>query len=206
MRRFGAEVTIVESASRILNADDADAAAVITKQLETEGIVLRTSAKLLRFERDGDLRITVLERDEWLIEFAMALISSQRPRRHVPKVLAGADTGGASTPVVGAGASSGSQLLPGPPPPMAGATATGARGGGLAGVAAAGEAAAEAALGADAATLGTPDDEPRRRTRPIEPARCLVSDRNGAAGCAASASTWRWRPCWSGARAPRSTG
>ncbi|MCO4744199.1 MAG: mercuric reductase [Proteobacteria bacterium] len=61
-RRFGSEVTLVDMAPRILNHDDADAAAIVANQLESEGITLATSAKVLRFETDGADKIVVFER------------------------------------------------------------------------------------------------------------------------------------------------
>ncbi len=62
-RRFGSDVAIVDAAPRILNNDDADAAAVVAEQLRSEGIALHTSTKVLRFERVGEDRLVVAEKD-----------------------------------------------------------------------------------------------------------------------------------------------
>lgn len=61
-RRFGSEVSIVDMAPRILNNDDADAASIVANQLESEGIALHTSTKVLRFEREGEDKIVVVEK------------------------------------------------------------------------------------------------------------------------------------------------
>ncbi|TNE83946.1 MAG: mercuric reductase [Deltaproteobacteria bacterium] len=62
--RFGSQVTLVDQAPRVLNGDDADAAAIVANQLESEGIALRMSTKVVRFEPgpSGGAR-TVVERD-----------------------------------------------------------------------------------------------------------------------------------------------
>ncbi|MBK6422360.1 MAG: mercuric reductase [Gemmatimonadetes bacterium] len=60
-RRFGAEVTLVDAAPRLLPRDDEDAAALLADQLVSEGIHLVTSARVLGVERVGDWRELSLE-------------------------------------------------------------------------------------------------------------------------------------------------
>lgn len=51
--RFGAEVTVIDMAERILTADDPDAAAVVRAALERDGVRLRLGAQLTAVERLG---------------------------------------------------------------------------------------------------------------------------------------------------------
>jgi pyruvate/2-oxoglutarate dehydrogenase complex dihydrolipoamide dehydrogenase (E3) component len=48
-RRFGAEVTLVERASRLISREDADISAAIREILEDEGIAIRTDANCIGF-------------------------------------------------------------------------------------------------------------------------------------------------------------
>jgi pyruvate/2-oxoglutarate dehydrogenase complex dihydrolipoamide dehydrogenase (E3) component len=68
-RRFGAEVTVVEMADRLIHREDADVSATVKEILEGEGIQMRLAAECIRFEpvgsdicvnvdcRDGDRRV-----------------------------------------------------------------------------------------------------------------------------------------------------
>jgi pyruvate/2-oxoglutarate dehydrogenase complex dihydrolipoamide dehydrogenase (E3) component len=61
-RRFGAEVTVVEMAPRLVGREDADVSDAIRDILEREGIRVRTSAECIRFAREntkGNLAIRV---------------------------------------------------------------------------------------------------------------------------------------------------
>ncbi|MFN8646989.1 MAG: mercuric reductase [Gemmatimonadales bacterium] len=60
-RRFGAEVTIIDAAPRLLPRDDADAAALLADQLVSEGIRLLTSAKVHGVARVGEGRELSIE-------------------------------------------------------------------------------------------------------------------------------------------------
>ncbi|HEY1394458.1 MAG TPA: FAD-containing oxidoreductase [Methylibium sp.] len=53
-RRFGAEVTVVERAPKLLPREDDDVAAEIRAILEREGIELRTNAECMELHRKGD--------------------------------------------------------------------------------------------------------------------------------------------------------
>ena len=57
-RRFGAEVTVVERAAKLLSREDDDVAAGIRAILEREGIVIRTGAECMQVSRRGE-RIAV---------------------------------------------------------------------------------------------------------------------------------------------------
>ena len=51
-RRFGADVTIVEMAPRLIAREDEDVSAEIQRILEKEGIAVRTNAKCIALARD----------------------------------------------------------------------------------------------------------------------------------------------------------
>jgi pyruvate/2-oxoglutarate dehydrogenase complex dihydrolipoamide dehydrogenase (E3) component len=52
-RRFGAEVTVVEMASRLISREDEDISAAVKDILEAEGIDVRLGAECIRFEPRG---------------------------------------------------------------------------------------------------------------------------------------------------------
>ena len=58
MRRFGAEVTVVERSARLLPREDADVCAAIRSILENEGIRFALASECISLSRDGD-RIAV---------------------------------------------------------------------------------------------------------------------------------------------------
>jgi pyruvate/2-oxoglutarate dehydrogenase complex dihydrolipoamide dehydrogenase (E3) component len=53
-RRFGSEVTILEQGPRLIQREDPDVSDAIREILEREGIVIRTTAKVLRVTKQGD--------------------------------------------------------------------------------------------------------------------------------------------------------
>jgi len=59
-RRFGAQVTLVDMADRVLSKDDPEAAAVVQAQLKAEGITLRLGATVERFSRDSGDKVAHL--------------------------------------------------------------------------------------------------------------------------------------------------
>ncbi len=61
--RFGTEVTQIEKADHILAREDSDAAKVIQKAMEKDGIKFQLNATTLRFEQRGDEKITFYEQD-----------------------------------------------------------------------------------------------------------------------------------------------
>lgn len=60
-QRLGSQVTIVEMAGRLLLKEDADAAALVTGQLRSEGVSVLTQHKALRFEGNKALVVESLE-------------------------------------------------------------------------------------------------------------------------------------------------
>jgi len=59
-RRFGSEVTVIQSADRILPREDEDVTADLQKALEAEGIRFLLGARAARAEgRDGEVRVTM---------------------------------------------------------------------------------------------------------------------------------------------------
>ncbi len=59
-RRFGADVTVVEKASRLVPREDEDVSVEIERILEKEGIVIRTNATCIGFApRDQDVAVSV---------------------------------------------------------------------------------------------------------------------------------------------------
>ena len=52
-RRFGAEVTVVEMAPRLIAREDEDVSAAIREILEAEGIAVHLEAECIRFEPRG---------------------------------------------------------------------------------------------------------------------------------------------------------
>jgi len=53
-RRFGAEVTVVERAERLVSREDPDVSDTIREILESEGIAIRTSAECISFRKHED--------------------------------------------------------------------------------------------------------------------------------------------------------
>lgn len=53
-QRFGSRVTIVEMFDRILAKEDVEVSDFMSGRLEAEGVALRTSAKAVKFEKNGD--------------------------------------------------------------------------------------------------------------------------------------------------------
>ena len=54
-QRLGSQVTIVEMADRLLLKEDADAAALVTARLQTEGVTIHTGHRAVRFESGKSL-------------------------------------------------------------------------------------------------------------------------------------------------------
>jgi pyruvate/2-oxoglutarate dehydrogenase complex dihydrolipoamide dehydrogenase (E3) component len=61
--RFGSRVTIINDVEQILPREDADAAAIIHRQLEREGLTIINQAKITRVERRGADKMIVYSRD-----------------------------------------------------------------------------------------------------------------------------------------------
>ena len=79
-QRLGSQVTIVEMAERLLLKEDADAAALVTAQLEAEGVSVLTQHKALRFE-SGKMLVVACPKGEKSIGFDDIIIAVGRQPR-----------------------------------------------------------------------------------------------------------------------------
>lgn len=79
-QRLGSQVTIVEMAERLLLKEDADAAALVTAQLEAEGVSVLTQHKALRFE-SGKMLVVADSLGEKSIGFDDIIIAVGRKPR-----------------------------------------------------------------------------------------------------------------------------
>ncbi|MEM8913320.1 MAG: mercuric reductase [Planctomycetota bacterium] len=61
--RFGSQVTQIEKAGHILAREDTDAAHVIQESMQRDGVRFILKANVIRFERRGDHKVTIVERD-----------------------------------------------------------------------------------------------------------------------------------------------
>jgi pyruvate/2-oxoglutarate dehydrogenase complex dihydrolipoamide dehydrogenase (E3) component len=61
--RFGGRVTIINDVARILSGEDADAVAIVHRQLEREGGTIINRAKITRVERRGADKVIIYSRD-----------------------------------------------------------------------------------------------------------------------------------------------
>jgi len=62
--RLGCEVTLVEAMPRLLPQEDPDAAEIVAESLLRDGVRIRTGARALRFETEGDSQLAWLEHDD----------------------------------------------------------------------------------------------------------------------------------------------
>ncbi|CAN5789280.1 mercuric reductase [soil metagenome] len=60
-RRFGSEVTLVSHGPRLLRGEDADAAAVLSRRFQREGIRTVLGARILRIERRSEGKVVIYE-------------------------------------------------------------------------------------------------------------------------------------------------
>ena len=61
--RFGADVTLFNDVAHVLPREDADAAAIVQRRLEADGVRLVNGARITRIERRGDEVVVHYERD-----------------------------------------------------------------------------------------------------------------------------------------------
>jgi pyruvate/2-oxoglutarate dehydrogenase complex dihydrolipoamide dehydrogenase (E3) component len=81
-RRFGSEVIIVVRGSRLLPNDDADAAEIVRRRFEREGIRILFGSKLLRAERADGRRRVLLQRgtqEETIVTDEILIAVGRRP-------------------------------------------------------------------------------------------------------------------------------
>lgn len=81
--RFGSEVTLIEASSHVLVREDADAAALVQRQLERDGVRLACDAKITRVERQGEEKVVRYElegsaRDLWEVRCDEILVAVGR--------------------------------------------------------------------------------------------------------------------------------
>jgi pyruvate/2-oxoglutarate dehydrogenase complex dihydrolipoamide dehydrogenase (E3) component len=62
-RRLGSAVTLVDREARVLPRDDADAAAIVQRSLERDGVTLQLGVEVRRASREGEARLLVVARD-----------------------------------------------------------------------------------------------------------------------------------------------
>jgi pyruvate/2-oxoglutarate dehydrogenase complex dihydrolipoamide dehydrogenase (E3) component len=60
--RFGSRVTLVEQSSHILSREEKDAALIVQKTMQMDGVEVMLDAKVIRIERDGSDRVVVVSR------------------------------------------------------------------------------------------------------------------------------------------------
>jgi len=81
-RRFGSEVTLINQAPQILHREDPDAAGVIQRRFQQEGIQLILNAKVLRVEQREGTKILVVQHEGKTTEVpcdAILLSAGRRP-------------------------------------------------------------------------------------------------------------------------------
>ncbi|TLV03160.1 mercuric reductase [Dyadobacter luticola] len=78
--RFGSKVTIIEPSERILKHEDEDIAAEITKVLELENMEIRTQAKVVAFEKQGNNIVATIENEgaKSTVECSHVLVAAGR--------------------------------------------------------------------------------------------------------------------------------
>lgn len=79
-QRLGSQVSIVEMSGRLLGPEDEDSAALLTKQLQSEGITVLTGHKAKRFEQHDGKPVLVAEHqgEEVVLPFDRVLIALGR--------------------------------------------------------------------------------------------------------------------------------
>ena len=79
-QRLGSNVTIVEMADRLLLKEDADAAALVTARLESEGVSIRTKHRALRFETGKTLVVAGPEGEAAIAYDDIIIAVGRKPR------------------------------------------------------------------------------------------------------------------------------
>lgn len=78
--RLGTDVTLVEMADQLLIREDADAAELVVKGLQEDGVNILLGHKAARFEKDGDTQHAYLEHngEEVVVEFDYVMLALGR--------------------------------------------------------------------------------------------------------------------------------
>jgi pyruvate/2-oxoglutarate dehydrogenase complex dihydrolipoamide dehydrogenase (E3) component len=66
--RLGSQVTIVQSADRVLPREEWDVAQAVTQALERDGITIITNARMQRVRKDGDEKVVEAKQGDQMIE------------------------------------------------------------------------------------------------------------------------------------------
>ena len=80
LRRFGAEVTIVQSADRLLNREDPRVGELTKGYLEAEGIDVRLNAKATRARKDGRTTVVTVDDGSEIATDVVVLGTGRQPR------------------------------------------------------------------------------------------------------------------------------
>ncbi len=79
--RLGADVTIVEGESRLIPREDEKAASILTAALETDGVTVRTGAKVTRVSAPGGAGGSLFLDDDSAVDFDRLLVAVGRAPR-----------------------------------------------------------------------------------------------------------------------------
>jgi pyruvate/2-oxoglutarate dehydrogenase complex dihydrolipoamide dehydrogenase (E3) component len=80
--RFGVEVTIFETADRLLAPEDPESSALLAMVFEREGIAVRTSANVTAVHHDGHQFTVTFESGEPLVAEKLLVAAGRRPDLH----------------------------------------------------------------------------------------------------------------------------
>ena len=82
MRRFGAQVTIVQRGERLLSREDPAVGHLMSDHLRQEGIELRLGAEAVRVERQNGHRVVTLDTGEQVRGHELLVATGRSPRAH----------------------------------------------------------------------------------------------------------------------------
>jgi pyruvate/2-oxoglutarate dehydrogenase complex dihydrolipoamide dehydrogenase (E3) component len=80
LRRYGAEVTIVQGAERLIDREDPRVGELIFEALRADGIVIRLGVKAAAVSAEGDRRVVELDTGESLTAERLIVATGRRPR------------------------------------------------------------------------------------------------------------------------------
>lgn len=82
MRRFGADVSLVQGAERLVDREDGRVSQLLRASLEADGITVRTGVHVTRVQRDGDTTVATLDDGSTLRAQRLIVAAGRRPRGH----------------------------------------------------------------------------------------------------------------------------
>ncbi len=80
LRRYGAAVTIVQAAERLIDREDPAVGELIAEALRAEGVELRLGSRARAVRRDGERRVVELEGGEEVAAERLLVATGRRPR------------------------------------------------------------------------------------------------------------------------------